>query len=236
MVAPKASRPTAEQKREESRRAIQEAALQLFYTKGYEATTTRDIVKAAGILNGSLYNRFRSKDDILMSIITDVLDDFLSETERVLRDEKDPIAALAIPAATELYLASRSPRLADLIYQAHKSWEAVESYVDLYKGWLTKLWEEQHHSHIDSAAFATGLVAIIGSIGNICGLYAKGQAPDYRDVLSALLRGSSAALNVPLFETNKVVDLVTGIVESGDIRIMGHRMAELDAALQGSEQ
>ena len=61
--------PTPSQiKREEARKQIMTAALKLFYTKGYENTTTRDIVKETGILNGSLYNRFKSKDDILKEL------------------------------------------------------------------------------------------------------------------------------------------------------------------------
>ena len=53
---------TMEERREESRRKIMEAAMDLFYYQGYKETTTRDIVKRAGILNGSLYNRFKSKE------------------------------------------------------------------------------------------------------------------------------------------------------------------------------
>ena len=58
----------AEKRRAESRKKILDAAIELFFTKGYESTTTRDIIMKAGILNGSLYNRFKSKDEILYTV------------------------------------------------------------------------------------------------------------------------------------------------------------------------
>lgn len=53
---------------------------ELFAEKGYRATTVREIADAAGILSGSLYHHFDSKesigDEILSSFINDVLADY----------------------------------------------------------------------------------------------------------------------------------------------------------------
>ena len=53
---------------------------ELFAEKGYRATTVREIADAAGILSGSLYHHFDSKesigDEILSSFITAVLADY----------------------------------------------------------------------------------------------------------------------------------------------------------------
>ena len=55
-------------------------AADLFAQKGYRATTVREIADAAGILSGSLYHHFDSKesigDEILSSFINDVLADY----------------------------------------------------------------------------------------------------------------------------------------------------------------
>jgi TetR/AcrR family transcriptional regulator, cholesterol catabolism regulator len=52
----------------------------LFAQKGFRATTVREIADAAGILSGSLYHHFDSKesigDEILSSFINDVLADY----------------------------------------------------------------------------------------------------------------------------------------------------------------
>ena len=53
-------RITAEEK-DATRRRILDAAVQLFRTRGFEATTTRDIADAAGIATGTLFNYFRDQ-------------------------------------------------------------------------------------------------------------------------------------------------------------------------------
>jgi TetR/AcrR family transcriptional regulator, cholesterol catabolism regulator len=64
-----------------NRRAdVVQLAGELFAQKGFRATTVREIADAAGILSGSLYHHFDSKesiaDEILSSFINDVLTDY----------------------------------------------------------------------------------------------------------------------------------------------------------------
>jgi len=54
---------------EETRRKIVLAALELFVSKGYHATSITDIVNKVGLTKGSLYAHFKSKGDILQLII-----------------------------------------------------------------------------------------------------------------------------------------------------------------------
>lgn len=46
-----------------------DAAAELFSTKGYEETTTTDIMKKVGIAKGTLYYHFASKEEILDAMI-----------------------------------------------------------------------------------------------------------------------------------------------------------------------
>jgi AcrR family transcriptional regulator len=54
---------------ERSRRAILNAALQLFSTQGFRSTSTRDIARAAGISTGALYHHFADKELIFQSLL-----------------------------------------------------------------------------------------------------------------------------------------------------------------------
>jgi len=65
-------RVTAETK-EATRRSILAAAQELFRTEGYEATTTRDIARAAGIATGTLFNYFATKEAIVTALAMDLL-------------------------------------------------------------------------------------------------------------------------------------------------------------------
>jgi len=51
------------------RTLILEAAARLFAEKGFHRTTTRDIAEAADVSEGTLYNYFENKDELLMGIM-----------------------------------------------------------------------------------------------------------------------------------------------------------------------
>jgi AcrR family transcriptional regulator len=58
-----------ERRKEETLRRIEEAAWMLFRTRGYEATSTRDIAEAADIATGTLFNYFPEKRSLLIHLI-----------------------------------------------------------------------------------------------------------------------------------------------------------------------
>jgi AcrR family transcriptional regulator len=66
---------------------------ELFAQKGFRATTVREIADAAGILSGSLYHHFDSKESIGDEILSGFLDD-------VLADYRAAVAAAANPRDT----------------------------------------------------------------------------------------------------------------------------------------
>jgi TetR/AcrR family transcriptional regulator, cholesterol catabolism regulator len=78
------------------RQIILERAGGLFARKGVAPTTVREIGDAAGILSGSLYHHFDSKDAIAEEIVADYVDDLLSRYRRVKgRLADDPPRCLA---------------------------------------------------------------------------------------------------------------------------------------------
>ena len=58
-------------KGEATRLAIEDAAMELFLTQGYAATSMRQIADEAGLALGGIYNHFSSKDEIFGGIIVD---------------------------------------------------------------------------------------------------------------------------------------------------------------------
>lgn len=59
---------------ERSRRQILDAALKLFSTQGFRATSTREIALAAHISTGALYHQFPDKEMILQSLLDEYWD------------------------------------------------------------------------------------------------------------------------------------------------------------------
>ena len=72
-MSPRTKEQFAEIREEKSHR-ISEAALSLFASRGYDATSISEIAKEAGVSKGLIYNYFASKESILRSIIDQVFD------------------------------------------------------------------------------------------------------------------------------------------------------------------
>ena len=52
-----------------SRERILEAARELFWVNGYEATSVAEILEKAGVNSGSLYHYFESKEELLLAVL-----------------------------------------------------------------------------------------------------------------------------------------------------------------------
>ncbi|MDF0514184.1 TetR/AcrR family transcriptional regulator [Agromyces sp. H3Y2-19a] len=62
-------------------------ATRLIASRGYSSTTVRDIADEAGILSGSLYHHFSSKEAVLQEILRAFMDDTLAHFERIVASE-----------------------------------------------------------------------------------------------------------------------------------------------------
>lgn len=74
----------------ERRDQILAIAARLIAKQGYSATTVRDIADEAGILSGSLYHHFPSKEAILQEILRSFLDGLLARFEQVVAADAAP--------------------------------------------------------------------------------------------------------------------------------------------------
>ena len=56
---------TQAERREATRALLLDASRKLFLERGSAATTTRDILDAAGVSRGAMYHHFASRDELL---------------------------------------------------------------------------------------------------------------------------------------------------------------------------
>src|SRR6476660_3710167 len=68
--------------KENTRRAILRAALELFAEKGFYRTTTKAISRKAGIAEGTLFNYFQTKEDLALYFFEESLADIMQWYER----------------------------------------------------------------------------------------------------------------------------------------------------------
>ncbi|MER7505419.1 TetR/AcrR family transcriptional regulator [Nonomuraea pusilla] len=73
----------------ERRDHLVKLAAELFARKGFQATTVREIADEAGILSGSLYHHFDSKETIVDEVLSTFLDDLIARYRAALDSGKD---------------------------------------------------------------------------------------------------------------------------------------------------
>jgi AcrR family transcriptional regulator len=68
-----------------------ELAAAMFADRGLRATTVRDIADSAGILSGSLYHHFKSKEQMVEEVLREFLDWLFGRYQEIVETETDPL-------------------------------------------------------------------------------------------------------------------------------------------------
>ncbi|MBF6438322.1 TetR/AcrR family transcriptional regulator [Nocardia cyriacigeorgica] len=119
-------------------------AADLFAERGLRATTVRDIADAAGILSGSLYHHFDSKESMVDEILRGFLDDLFGRYRDIAAaglSSRDTLEALVLAS----YESFDRYHAAVAIYQAEaKRLRGVErfTYIDEYNKEFRALWQQ----------------------------------------------------------------------------------------------
>jgi AcrR family transcriptional regulator len=75
-------------KSEKTEKKILAAALELFFKKGYAATSISEITASVGLTKGALYTHFSSKEDLLLRLLRDYKTKFLDELIRSVNEHE----------------------------------------------------------------------------------------------------------------------------------------------------
>jgi TetR/AcrR family transcriptional regulator, cholesterol catabolism regulator len=69
-------------------------AATMFAERGLRATTVRDIADSAGILSGSLYHHFKSKEQMVEEVLRDFLDWLFGRYQEIVDTQPNPLERL----------------------------------------------------------------------------------------------------------------------------------------------
>lgn len=100
---------------------IRAEALRLFASKGYDATSMRDIAKAVGLLPGSLYAHIQSKEQLLREIIEQGIDDFLEAMTPVMASQSPAPARLRAAITTHMQVIGRNLDRTGVVFHQWRS-------------------------------------------------------------------------------------------------------------------
>lgn len=91
------------------RRELVECARDLFFERGYEATTVNDIIARAGVSKGGFYHHFAAKEDVLEALCVLLAEQSVASLRPIVEAEGVP----ALERLNAMLSQSRSMKVAD---------------------------------------------------------------------------------------------------------------------------
>ena len=111
---------------EERKSEILDAAEELFAAKGYEKTSTGDILERVGIARGTLYYHFKSKEDILDALIERINGTLIAGAKKVAEDQSIPVVERIVRTIISMKVDSGEDTIGhEVIQQVHKPQNAL---------------------------------------------------------------------------------------------------------------
>lgn len=108
---------------EERKNEILDVAERLFGEKGFDNTSTNDILKEVGIARGTLYYHFKSKEDILDAMIDRMTGQMLVKAGELLNRKEIPVLQRLTLMVTALHVSGGFKE--ELMEQIHKPQNAL---------------------------------------------------------------------------------------------------------------
>ncbi|MDO8211287.1 TetR/AcrR family transcriptional regulator [Conexibacter sp. CPCC 206217] len=171
-------------------------AAELFARDGYASTTVRDIADAAGILSGSLYHHFPSKEAIADAIISPLLSEVLTSYEAIVAAGGPPREAFEALANASLMALERHRAAAVVYEQDRRQLAALPRLAHLADAERTieRAWTTVLERGIADGEFRGGLDARIAyhlireTIFSVARWHVPGEQPDLERISDQYLR------------------------------------------------
>ncbi len=179
---------------------VQQATL-LFGARGYGRTSMRDIAAAVGMLPGSVYYHFASKEALLAAVYADGIDRSIAQVEAAVAAHIDPWDRLEAAATAHLCLLLADGALAAVVVDAPKQSAAARDELV----WQRDRYEAVFHRLVAAVTLPPGVrpgayrLALLGALNWALTWYRPdGDPPEVvaRD-LFAIFRASHPTLGSP---------------------------------------
>lgn len=199
-LTPKRQRLTREEKKEQTRQRLIEAATELFAAKGYEGTAVEELAEHAGYSRGAFYSNFANKEELMKAIIDQGFDSDLDGIRRMETLEgENALAAGYRELARAFYedpmnllwmlefqlSAVRHPELREAYATQHR--KLREGIRHLLTTHLSREGVEDPHAYEE---YADLFLVVVSGLGLLKLIYGDEIAPDaFERAFRAILRG-----------------------------------------------
>jgi TetR/AcrR family transcriptional regulator, fatty acid metabolism regulator protein len=83
--------PEVSPRKADKRTLITEAAIDVFAERGFHQARVSDIARRAGVADGTIYLYFKNKEDLLLSVFEEKMDELLAGLRAALAGTADPV-------------------------------------------------------------------------------------------------------------------------------------------------
>lgn len=134
------------------REVILSEAAALFAKRGVAATTVRQIADEAGVLSGSLYHHFQSKEAIAQEIVIAYLDDLLGRYHALAHRDLDPLARLRSLVAVSVEVTGDHPHAVEIYQNESALLRSVpeHAHIAAVAREVHQFWADVIHAGVDS--------------------------------------------------------------------------------------
>ena len=184
---------------EERRQELLDVATRLFWSQGYAQTMVSDIVHEVGVAQGLFYYYFKSKEDIFIAAVDQLVQVWLEELALLLRDgARSPVARMrnALRAVTDFL------RGIDLVQPRTQTGMTAEMHLrihhhvmDLLEPFLTQVLEEGAEQGLLSAPFPGHMARFL--LAGFVGVEFAPNAPQSDEMMRMVLQMAERLLCLP---------------------------------------
>ena len=122
--------------RVEKRNRIIEASISVFADHGYHSARVSDIAKLAGVADGTIYLYFKNKEDLLLSIFEEKMDELIQATQMELNKVERGLEQIRVFAQQHFIQVQKFPKVAQVLQvELRQSQKFIREYRP------EKLWE-----------------------------------------------------------------------------------------------
>lgn len=190
--------------REDKRRRIIDAAVEVFADKGFFGARVSEIAEAAGVADGTIYLYFKSKDEILISLFKDKMTEINHRFQEVLSQTDDVENKLRRYISGHLSLVAEQPKLMQVLtVELRQSARFMKEYspqaFGRYLALLASIIEQGQRRGVFRREMSSALLsrAIFGMVDEIALSWVLGAPQDQRADVAAelgelILRGLRA--------------------------------------------